>query len=109
MPDEFDAFNEQVETEPEMDGETNTREETGDGPHETQVSDVAVVGNDNDRLRVSAETSDGTQVDQELDADEAGRAMSLLGVSDARELDGQPVLVWEDEDGSSRLEFETTI
>ncbi len=116
MSDGFDAFNEQVksETEPELAEkpdpdevkEGSDREEEGSSSHEVSVSDVEVVGDDNDRLRVSAETDEGTQVTRELPTDEAGKIMSFLGITDARNLEGETAIVWEDESGS-RLEFET--
>jgi hypothetical protein len=95
MTDAFDTFNEQVETESETDGESPTQETQENDPHETQANEIAVVGDNNDRLRISAETSDGTQVEQEMTSEEVGRAMSFLGISDARDLENQPVLVWE--------------
>ena len=107
MADDFDAFNEQVETEPGIEQkETSTSEESEDSRFETTVSDVSVVGEDNDHLKVSAEAEEGAKVEYEMDTDEAGRVMSVLDISDARELKEQTVLVWEDEDGSSHLDFE---
>ncbi len=73
------------------------------------MSDVAVVGDENDRLKISAETREGTQVEEELSVAEVGRAMSQLGITDARDLEGQPALAWEEDDGSTHLEFESRL
>lgn len=110
MSDDFDAFNEQVETEPGADErEPDGASQGGTSRFETEVREVAVVGENNDRLRASAENPEGTQVDYEMDSTEAGRVMSLLDIADARELEGKPVLVWEDEDGEEHLDFEAAI
>ena len=118
MSDAFEAFNDQVESEiePEVVEDTpgdnepadpHRGENTESSGHETPLSDVEVVGDSNDRLRVSAEAPDGPRVDRELTTDEAGKVMSFLDLTDARDLEGQRVVVWEDESGESHLEFQT--
>jgi hypothetical protein len=118
MSEAFDAFNEQVktDTEPELTEKptgdqakegSDRGEQIEDSSYETQPRDIEVVGENDDRLRVSAETEDGTQVDREISTDRAGKIMSFLGVTDARNLEDQTVIVWEDETGESHLEFQT--
>jgi hypothetical protein len=118
MSDEFETFNEQVEShiEPEVVQDTarddeapdpGRGEETGSSGHETQLDEVEVVGDDNDRLRISAEPPEGPRVDRELPTDEAGKILSFLNLTDARDLEGQTVVIWEDESGESHLEFQT--
>ncbi|WP_129113497.1 hypothetical protein [Halegenticoccus tardaugens] len=106
MTDDFDAFNEQVETNPQTEDPPSDRGEIPSTRFEAQVTDVEVVGEDDDRLKVSAETPEEKRADRELDVDEAGRIMSQLDITDARALDGQPVFVWEDDGGSTHLEFD---
>lgn len=118
MSDAFDAFNEQMKTEAEPDlskkpdadeakAGSDRGEQIEDSSYETQVGGLEVIGENNDRLRVSAETEDGTRVDREISTDRAGKIMSFLGVTDARNLEEQTVIVWEDETGESHLEFQT--
>ncbi|MFC7154511.1 hypothetical protein ACFQPA_03455 [Halomarina halobia] len=106
MAGDFDAFNEQVETDPDTEKVPSRSEEPEDTGYDGQVSDVAVVGDNDDRLKITAESSEGGRVDRELDTEEAGRLMSQLDIEDVREFEGQPVLVWKDDDGTPHLEFD---
>ena len=107
MADDFEAFNEQVETEPGIgEKESHASEEPEDPRFETTVSEVSVIGEENDRLKLRAETDKGANVEYEMDLDEAGRVMSVLDISDAQDLEGQTVLAWEDDNGEDHLEFE---
>lgn len=107
MSDDFDAFNDRIDVAEDAGGDTT---EGGDvdteDAHDTEIEDVSVVGDDADRLEISAEGPDGSDVSYEMDADEAERVMNLLGVTDARDLKGQPALVWEDDDGT-HIDFES--
>lgn len=110
MSDDFEAFNDRVDvaegTDTSEDDTTAGGDVDTDDAHDTEVSDVSVVGDDADRLELRAEGPDGSEVSQEMSADEAERVMNLLGVTDARDLEGQPVLVWQ-EDGENHLDFES--
>lgn len=108
MPDEFDAFNEQIKSELETDEKTRTQTETENTPPETWVRDVTVIGENDDCLKISAETAEGT-VETEVSLAEAEHAMSHLGISDARDLEGQPVFIRKDDSGVSYLEFESKL
>lgn len=106
MTDDFDAFNDRIDVAEDASGGTT---EGGDvnteDAHDAEIEDVSVVSDGADRLGISAEGPDGSDVSREMDADEAERAMNLLGVTDARDLEGQPALVWEDDD--AHIDFES--
>lgn len=107
MTDDFDAFNDRIDVAENAGGDTTAGGDVdAEDAHDAEVSDVSVVGDEADRIEISAEGPDGSEVTQEMDADEAERAMNLLGVTDARDLEGQPVLVWE-EDGEEHVDFES--